>query len=155
MLRLVLAFALLGCGYHRSYHPPPIAGEHRALRSAGDLQLAFELRYVGANDGAPMLTLWLRNAGVEPAPLNLDRMRIRGYAPTGVRALYLVDPRGELEPLHVDAGASGHEKIRIADDGYRASRLTKVCLEIGAMVAAPIPPVCFVPGTDAVWEESK
>lgn len=159
MLRVAISLALLaGCGAHRSYHPRPLTAEsdvdRRAIRSVGDVSLAFALRYVGSPDGAPLLTLWLRNAGVEPVAIDLERLRVQGHTPTATRALQLQDPRGELEPLHIDAGASGREKLRLTDLGSKDGALAKICIDASPVFTespARVPPVCFAPGPDASW----
>ncbi len=157
MFRVAFSLALLaGCGAHRSYHPRSLHAEReverRAIRAIGDVQVACALRFIGSHDAAPLLTLWLRNAGVESVAIDVSRLRVRGHAKSGVRALQLSDPRGELEPLHIDPGAFGREKIRLSDLASAAGSLEKICVDVASMFdGAPVAPVCFAPGPDAPW----
>ena len=123
----------------------------RTIRTVGDLQVAFALRFVGATDGAPMLTLWLRNEGDAKIPVDVSRLRVEGDG----RALQLVDPRGELEPLHVEPGVLGRERVRLADP-HPKGELRRVCIDVASMLfsSSPIAPVCFAPGQGPAWVPS-
>lgn len=158
LLALVVAAFLSACGLHRSHHPRPLTAESdvdpRAVRTVGAVDVAFALRYVGAHDGAPMLTIWLRNAGVEPVALDFGRLRVIGYAGASKRALQLQDPRGEIERVHIDAGARGREKVRLTDVRGKGD-LDRVCLDVSLVFveqAGVVPPTCFVPGPNTAWE---
>jgi len=158
MLRALVVVALVGCGAHRSYHPKPLTADRevdrRVIRTLGEVQVAFALRYIGSHDGAPLMTLWLRNAGVESVAIDVSRLRVRGYAKSASRALQLSDPRGELELLHIDPGASAREKIRLADLDEKSGTLEKICVEPSSMFTesrVDLAPVCFSPGPDAAW----
>ncbi len=157
-LAIVLTTLLTACGMHRAYCPQPLTAERevdaRTVRALGDVELAFALRYVGSSDGAPLLTIWLRNASVTPVAIDLGRLRVRGLTANGSRALQLHDPRGEVEPLHLDAGARGHEKIRLADVGVKEGALRQICLDPSPVFTEYVvahAPVCFAPGSDAEW----
>jgi len=134
--------------------PDPIAADARAIRRVGDVEIGFALRTIGSHDGAPLLTLWLRNAGTESVGFDLARLHVRGHSGKGTRALQLDDPRGEIEPLHIDPGASGREKLRLTDVGHDGGSLTRVCVDVSPAFfesRASLAPVCFVPTDDATW----
>lgn len=149
---LVLAALIGGCGAYRSYNPPPITDfDARAMRSLNGFQMAISLRFVGANDGAPMLTLKLRNAGTDGVRIDAASLKVTGESASGARPIYLVDPRGELVPLTMDPGVTAVEKIRLADEHRSKGELTTICVDVSRALSAPLAPVCFVPGTDAEW----
>lgn len=158
MLRTTLFLSLLcGCGLHRSYHPPPLEAEARTVRRVGDVEVAFGLRFIGSHDGAPLLTLLLRNEGTSSVAFDLARVRIEGYSGKGSRVLQLDDPRGEVEPMHIDPGAWGREKIRLTDLDHESGRLARVCIDVARAFtesSANLAPVCFVPTGDATWAVS-
>lgn len=147
--------SLTGCGAYRSYSPPPLIGQSdvdpRAVRSIDRFQLAVSLRFVGANDGAPMLTLRLRNAGFEGVRLDVARLQVAGYAASGARRLYLVDPRGEIEPLTMEPGVTATERVRLADPHPTKGELSRVCVDPSPMLPTAVEPICFVPTDDASW----
>ncbi len=157
VLSLLLLFTTSCFGLLRANTPDPLTDDAevdpRAIRTAGELQVAFALRFVGSADGAPMLTVWLRNDGNEKIPVDLANLRIEGLSAGGTRALDLVDPRGELEPLHVEPGVVGRERIRLADGKRALGELRRVCVDAGSMLpsAPSAGRVCFVPGAGASW----
>jgi hypothetical protein len=157
-MRIVASLLLFtsGCfGLLRSNNPAPLRDEpevdERTIRTAGQLQLAFAMRFVGSNDGGPMMTMWIRNAGPAKVPLDLTRLRIVGYGAGGARPLELFDPRGEIEPLHVEPGVLARERIRLADPRRTLGELTRVCVEVASIVNAPVERVCFVPAAGSTW----
>ncbi len=154
-LSAVLLGAVVGCGALRSNEPAPLVGntdvQSRAVRTIGDAQIAFSLRFVGAVDGAPMMTMYLRNAGTDGIAIDVTRLRVTAFAGDRARRLELVDPRGELEKLTLEPGARAVEKIRLADPARTDDDVTAICIDPTAMVSAQVPPVCFVPSADSEW----
>lgn len=154
-LAVLLLFTASCGGLLRTNNPKPLTDhteiDPKTIRTIGDLQLAFALRFVGSNDGAPMLTLWMRNEGDAKIPIDVSRLRVEGDG----RVLQLSDPRGELEPLHVEPGVVGRERIRLADPGKKGE-LRRVCLDVASMLqgAPAIAPVCFTPGAGPTWVAS-
>lgn len=155
---LLLVFTTSCFGLLRANTLPPLTDDSEvdpgAVRAASELQVAFALRFVGSADGAPMLTLWLRNEGNHKIPIDVSRLRIEGHTDASVRVLQLVDPRGELEPLHVEPGVVGRERIRLADPGRDRGELRRICIDPSSMFSPPPPltRVCFVPGAGSTWQ---
>jgi hypothetical protein len=149
----LLLLVLSGCGLLRTNSPAPLTSDAdvdaRAIRTMGALQVAFALRWSGAT--APLLTLWVRNSGREKIPIDVSRLRVVGYVNGASRVLQLDDPRGELDPVHIEPGAVGKERIRLVDHKSASGELTRVCIDPAPMVKAAAVPVCFVPDGDSTW----
>ncbi len=150
-------------GLWRANDPAPLTEDREvdphAIRAIGDLQIAFSVRFVGATDGAPMLTIWLRNEGDLKILVDVARLRIFGEGPHGARELELVDPRGELGPLHVEPGVVGRERIQLADNKRVEGELSRICVDATPIVSGTTAKedagrVCFVRGDGAYWRVS-
>ncbi len=152
----LVLFGLLGACALPAYaargvvREPDVDG--RSLRTAGCLDIALGVRPpVEPTDNA-LLVVRFGNRCMRPVPFDLGSAVLLGYDDAGIpHELRLVDPRGEITLLHVDAGMSGVEKIRVA--GAEAP-LRDLCVDIARVVAGAPPPqrVCFRAKGTFGWE---
>lgn len=149
-MRVLLLALLIGCG-PAAYAPRGIVAEHhdvdaRTFRSLGCLEVAFGARPPVHHDDAALLVTRFGNTCLHPTPFDLRSVRITGIDSAGHSvSLTLVDPRDEVQLLHLDAGARGIEKVRLHADTHVEVRT--LCLDLTAVSPGsqgpPGPPFCL------------
>jgi len=153
---VVLALGLLGACAPSPYAAGGIARERdveaSSLRAAGCLELALGLRPPANPDDSALLVARVGNRCLRPAAFDLDSAALTGYDEEGNKhVLHLVDPRDEITLLHVDAGVTGVEKVRVAGSD-RPLRMLCVDVTRALVGAPPLAPVCFVAKGASAWE---
>ena len=151
LLPLVCA---LGACAPSPYAAGSVVREHdvaaESLRSAGCLDLALGLRPASDPDDNALLVTRFGNKCLGPAPFDLGSVVLTGRDEQGATVpLQLVDPRGEIAPLHVDAGMNGVEKVRISGCDRP---LSEICVDVTRVLRSPLRPVCFRRKGSAAWE---
>lgn len=136
MRAVLLAATLCACG-PAAYAPRGVLAEHdveaHSLRALGCLDVAFGARPKLYDDDAALLIVRFGNTCTEPVLLDLRAFAVHAIDREGVSwPLSYADPRGEIEPLHLDAAARGLEKIRLRG----ARDVAQICLTVQAA------PVC-------------
>lgn len=121
----------------------------RSLRAAGCIEVAFGVREPIEPADVALLTARFGNRCLRPAAFDLDSVVLTGHARDGsARTLRFVDPRDEIQPLHLDAGTSGVEKIRLSGG---ADDLQTICIDVSRVVATgtAIEPACLPVGSSS------
>jgi hypothetical protein len=113
----LLSLFLLGCG-PAAYQPRGVIQHNdvdpRTLHRAGCLEVAFGVHAPIRADDAALLVVRVGNTCLKPAPFDLKSVGFYTLDSTGQKVqLTLADPRDELMPMHIDAGAKGIEKVRL------------------------------------------
>jgi len=127
----------------------------RAVRTLGCLDVGVAVKPAFHDDDAALLVLRVGNRCLRPAAFDVRAASIVGVTVDGrTSPLELVDPRAELIPVHVDAGAQGIEKIRLR--AREPGELRRLCIDLGHVapeVGVVDARVCFT--NVAGWQVSS
>jgi hypothetical protein len=148
-LALVVLF-LSGCP--SGYSSRAIVAEHdvdaRSFASFGCLEVAFGLLPRAHPEDVALVVARFGNNCLQPTPFNLAALRVTGVTHQGsLVSLSLIDPRNEIQPLHLDAGGHGVEKVRVGGP----LDLAAVCVDARGLAPPgpePATPFCFRPNPD-------
>jgi hypothetical protein len=151
-----LAGLALGASYSPGpYQPGEVAQSvgPDSVRTLACLDVGFAID----EDGGPLLDTHVGNRCVHPEPFDLGRLVIRGKDSSGSeRVVRLVDPRQEIERLHVGALERARERVRL--DGLTAD-VIEVCFDVTEVApdaphARPLP-MCLRRGLEGWQAEPK
>lgn len=152
LLALSLAVPLLACGLLHEYKAGGFVAsgevDPRAVRSSACVDYALDLG--GRGDLTPLLmTTRFGNRCSEPALVDLNKLVITARYPDGrSQELHLVDPRNEIEPLHLEPHVAAVEKIQLGPGVDGAP--SRICVDVRAASEGGqgAPPICWVPQAD-------
>lgn len=145
-----LATAALGCAIP-AYRSMAGREDIDAIRSVGCLDVGLAVRPPVRDEDAALLVLRVGNRCMRPVRFDLRAATLVGTVDGQLTAATLVDPRDEIHAVHVEPGAQGLEKIRVAAPG----RLEGLCVDLSRTALAepghaPNAQACFTFGA-AGW----
>jgi hypothetical protein len=148
-VRSVVLIALFVSGCRAAYASHDVVIERdvdpQSLQSLGCLEVAFGLQPRAHEEDAALIVTRFGNRCLHPTPFNLASARFSGVDREGrAVSLSLVDPRNEIQPLHLDSGAQGVERVRLAGP----HNLTAICIDVRNVAeGAAASPFCLRPST--------
>lgn len=149
VLLALLAILAIHCG-PAAYSPRAVLAEHdvdaSTYRNLGCLELAFGAKPPVHDYDAALLVVRFGNLCLTPTAFDLRGVAISGIDRDGrASRLTLIDPRDEVQFLHIDAAARGVEKLRL--HAHSPVEVVAVCVDLAGVAPGsarpPGPPYCF------------